>query len=126
MEKVDLGIQTTVMAIRERLMEYFKGTCVERFTEDANIRLVEANGGQRAEFQYLREREANQRPTIILLSNVPIITVQRYPERVVFNTKILNRSPQFKSVHAGVEDFMQKYLSGVEVGIDEREVFYAN
>lgn len=123
---VDLGIQTTVMAIRERLMEYFKGTCVERFTSDSNVQLVNANRGQRAEFQYLRQEVDKQRPTIVTLGGLPIMTVQLYPERVVFHDKLLDRSPELKKVRGGVEDFLKKYLNGVEVSHSKKGVFYAN
>lgn len=124
--EVEVGIQATIMAVRESLMEYFKGTCVERFTENTNIRLVNANRGQRAEFQYLRQAAENQSPMIVLLGGLPIMTVQRSPERVVFHGKVLTRSPQLTQVYDGLKEFMEKYLNGVEVSHSKKGVFYAN
>lgn len=119
-------IQATVMAIRETLMEYYKGTCVERLTVNSTVGLAFMSNGNRRDFQYLRRQAENQKLAVVTLGGLPIMTVQRFPDRAVFNEKILTRSPQLTDVYDGVRGFMEKYLRGVEVDHNKKGVLYAN
>lgn len=128
MERIDeskLGVQLTTMAIRERLMEYFKGTCVEQFTENSNIRIRSRIRDGSASYQYLRREQENRQPSVLLLGELPILTLQKAPEQAVFNTRLLTRSPQLREINKELKDFMQKYLSGVEVKHSRKGVIYA-
>lgn len=111
-DPVELGIQTTVMAIREEIMGYFKGTCIQKFTAEQNVRVRTIN--IRADYQYERRQWENERPSIVWLGSVPILTVKHSPDRVIFHDTVLSRSPQLRQVKVGVEQFMEKFLRGVE------------
>lgn len=125
-DNTEIAIQTTVMALREQLMEYFKGTCIERFTENTNIRFINASTRGRANFSYLRREAENQRPMIVMLGGLPIMTVQRAPEVAVFHATLLTRSPQLRQVYQELKVFMDKYLGGVETKHSRKGVIYAN
>lgn len=117
-----IAIETTTMAIREILMEYFKGTCVERLTEGVDIQLFSLPSER--QYQYMRRESDNQRRMMVRLNGLPIMTIQCAPERVLFHAKVLNRSPQLREVYKGLKDFMEKYLSGIEVKHSRKGVFY--
>lgn len=119
-----LGIETTTMAIRELLMEYFKGTCVERFTEGTRVEMVSAPGDNR--YQYQRVEYQQKRPRLITIGGLPIIRVERAPDAVQFKAKVLKRSPQLRAVYKGIGEFFDNYLSGVKITHDEEDNFYVS
>lgn len=119
------GIQTTVMAVRETLMEYFKGTCVEKFTQDSNVTTTSVSPQQQGQFQYLRERESRQNPMMLWVGKVPILSLQKFPERVEFYARPLTRSPQLSQLYDELQVFMGKYLVSVEVSHNKKGIFYA-
>lgn len=109
---LDVGIQTTVMAIREELMDYFKGTCIQRVTENSGVRLSRVE--EHLTYTYLRRDAENTRTARIYLKDVPILTVKSSPDKVIFHNFLLHRSPQLRKVKGGIEEFMNKFLMGVE------------
>jgi hypothetical protein len=124
-ETKELGLKATTMAIREVLMEYFKGTCIERLTDNHSVRLI--NGiSSRGEYQYIRREQENQRPMIVMLNNIPIATVQHAPEKIIFHQRVLTRSPEFREIYKELKLFMDKYLVGVEAKHSRKGVFYAS
>lgn len=121
--KIDgIEVQTTVMAIREELMNYFKGTCVERVTTDRNIRTV-GLGATRG-YYYLRRQTENESPRLLLIGDVPIATLRLSPDRVTFHRGSLSRSKQLREVYALLEEFMHDYLAGVGKEYNDANVFY--
>lgn len=124
MGKTDDSILATTMAIREQLMEYFKGTCVERFTDGSNVFLRELGGSSR--YQYQRENTMRTRPCELMLGDLPLLKVQKMPDKVIFYEKILTRSPQLQAVYQELQTFLDKYLGAIEVEKDQRGVIYAN
>jgi len=110
-------ITPTVMAIREVLMEYYKSSCVERLTTSSDVYLSELPSERRRGRTYNYEQwEAQQHNKRLLsLSGVPLFTLQHNPEEMTMHMLSLNRSKQLQAVRAGVEEFMVKYLSGVQI-----------
>jgi hypothetical protein len=118
----EIGVEATTMAIRELLMEYFKGTCVDRMTANNNIRLVSVSTTRA--YQYQRRQAEYQQPKAVTIGGIPIMNVQKSPEKVVFNTRLLNRSPQLSEVYKNLKVFMDNYLGGVEVKHNRKGVIY--
>lgn len=113
-------VETTIMAIREQLMEYFKGTCIERFTTESNITLRGSNYIGR--HNYEREDYERRRPCEVLIADVPIMTLKKSADEIVFYDKILGRSPQFRKVKKELELFLKRYLQAIEVKHEEGEI----
>ena len=120
----DINIQTTVMAIREELMNYFKGGCVQTMVQNSPVQFSRIEG--RTRYQYEREEIRNKQPRIVNLGNAPIMTVQKSPDKVTLHAAVLNRSPQFRAIREGLEEFLDRYLIGVTVEINEKGVTHAN
>jgi hypothetical protein len=122
MARSDIAIESTIMAIREVLMEYFKGTCVQRMTDSQVFLAVPSTY---AEYQYQRIELQNKQPRNLMLSGFSLLEVSKLPDTVTLNVKVFDRSPQLREVYAGVKEFLDKYLVGVEVVFNERGVIYA-
>ena len=123
MKDKNLLIETTIMAIRERLMEYYKGTCVERFTEDSNIYINELP--YRGNHNYQRDEFMRTMPSELFIGNLPILAIKKNPDEITFYDNILGRSPQLRQVKQELERFVEKYLGAIETKHDERGVVYA-
>lgn len=107
----------TLMAIREELMVYFKGDCIERLVESDSVRILE-NGysdSTRPYFFERREREL-QNSSTLRLKGVAIAQLGHNPERLVFETDTMKRSPQLRKLRTEMEQFMGLYLGGVKIG----------
>jgi hypothetical protein len=118
------GVTVTVMALRELLMQYFKGSCVQEMTTNSNARLYELGQNQRGLSRAERWRLSLKRPSILLLDNVPILSVGQEPDTVTMHVTVLNRSPQLKQVRKSLEKFLATYLPGVNVEESKGSVFY--
>lgn len=104
-------INITLIAIRELLMEYFKGDCIERVTDGGNVMIHFEQGHGRAGRWYA----SFKRPGYLMLSDVVLARLGQEPDTIEFQ-RVMARSPQLKAIHKGVNKFLKNYLPGVEVG----------
>lgn len=118
-----LAIETTVMGIREELMQYFKGTCIDRVTTSRNIRRVPV-GRARGGYYYQRRQADNEKAEVLLIDNVPIATLRMAPERIVFHRATLGRSKQLRKVHDMLEEFMKDFLAGVTKEYNDAHILF--
>lgn len=118
------GVAITVVAIREKLMEYFKGSCVKSVTKDSNVRLMELNIGARGLSRAERWRLGYKRPMLLFIDNVPLATLGQEPDIITFHSSVMGRSKQLKDVHTHLKEFLTTYLPGVTVDEREGSVFY--
>lgn len=93
----ELAIQTQVMAIREQLMEYFKGTCVQRLADGAKIEIATVYPAH-TRFTYERRELENRQPARVYLDQVPILGLIKAPDSVTFYEGTLGRSPQLREI----------------------------
>lgn len=108
------SIEITMMGIREALMNYFKGTCIDYVTNQAGINLVSGYSSS-YNFRYEQRQRENQRFSILLLGDtVPIFAVQKAPDKIIYYTDVLNRSKQLRQAHQMIDEFMRRYLGAVE------------
>ena len=110
--------ELAVMKIRELLMEYFKGTCVESFVNAPNISLAGITR-PRGAYQYQRVQQQNERLSAIYFGGSQFMVLQHYPDKVTFNELITNRSPEFEKVYKEVDKFLGDYLPAVKVEVND-------
>lgn len=119
------SVVPTVMALREELMAYYKGDCVQKLVHDGNIQRISLYNLHRREYQYQRREEANQDEQIVLVGKLPVFTMHRIPDTLVLHDLVLKRSPQFREIGKALEKFMATYLQGVVVEHNKEVVTYA-
>lgn len=115
-ELVEAGIQLITMGIREEMMTYFKGTCVDRLAGNSNVFLQPHTQGGRYFFQ--RREQEIEYPCIIRYGNIRFGMVRRQPDTAAFYPGVMTRSPEFMRIYEGVQDFFHKYLQGVQLTED--------
>ena len=117
MEAKQLAIDNTIMAIREFLMEYFKGSCGDKLAlpSSVTVKKFPTSGN----FYYERRESENSQGKVISIKNVPVMRVQLSPDTIVLFSKTLSRSKQMREVRDKLEMFLDKYLQGIEREHDE-------
>lgn len=119
MECIDTDIKVTVMHIRELLMSYYKGTCVENMTTSGVIAMFrdrDHSGGH----LYERLNADAQDKKIMAIGDAKIFTLTKVPNKLVFYS-CLDRSPQFRTIKDEITKFMSDYLGGVELSYIKRK-----
>lgn len=120
MGSIDNDTKLTIMNIRERLMDYFKGTCVERMTASGNVMLVKDYRISSEQHQYVRLAIQDENKHIMVIGHTKIFTLTNAPKKIVFYS-CLDRSPQLREVKKEIEQFMHDFLGGVEVSYIKRK-----
>lgn len=118
-ELVDSAIRHIVMASREELMSYFKGTCISRVvTQSLGRQLVYFHDiayGERTNYFYQRREYSNTQPKRLYLDQIPILEVGKAPDTVAFYPGVMQRSPEFQMIDTHLRSFFKKYLAGIKV-----------
>ena len=114
MNTQQLDIQTTVMAVRECLMSYFKGTCIQELVEGHNVE-IRSVSNPRQQYQYQRMRLEAEYPCTIYADTVAILDVNHLPDGIVFRKRGLAKSEKLTEVGEEIRRFVNKYLPAVEV-----------
>lgn len=118
---IDNSTRLTIMAIREILMQYFKGTCVEIMTSSANVQLIRDWSNQGTSHQYERlANEANNK-CVLRCGGVKLFTLSSTPKKIVFYS-CLDRSPQLREVKKEIAEFMHDFLGAVDVSYIHKDV----
>lgn len=120
MGSIDNDTKLTTMNIRERLMDYFNGTCVERMTQSGNVMLVKDYRISSEQHQYVRLALQDKNKHIMVIGHTKVFTLTNAPKKIVFYS-CLDRSPQLREVKREIEQFMHDFLGGVEVSYIKRK-----
>lgn len=117
---IEDGIQCIVMAIREEMMTYFKGTCVSRLSQDCSVYTddVPMQTDRRRPYYYERREYDRMSPRRLILSGVSLAEMRHNDDMVIFPIWTVNRSPEFKEIHRQIKAFFHKYLQGVQLKED--------
>jgi hypothetical protein len=118
---LDNDTMLTIMNIRERLMEYYKGTCVEHMTVSGNIAVIKDYNLLPSQHLYERQLLELENKRVMLIGRTKIFTLTNHPKKIVFYS-CLDRSPQLREVKKEIEQFMHDFLGGVEVSYIKRTV----
>lgn len=116
MRKEKIAIQATAMSIRELMMDYFKGGYTPKVTKGDAVQLSSKSADRR--WYYTRQIHENQQPSFVMISSLPVISLQKAPDKVTFHSS-MKRSSQLKEVQILVEKFLDDYLSSVEREVED-------
>lgn len=118
--------QITVMALRERIMEFFKGDCVKRLTDNNNIRVVRTRDHEpRGQFQYQRRVAESKNATMVFIGEAPLFTMELLPDTLTFHVGVATRSKELRFIYNELTIFMGRYLAGVDIKLNKGSVPYA-
>lgn len=117
-----LDTDETIMAIREELMEYYKGSCVSQLASHEGISITPVRERSGGDHYYLRREEENRDPQVLYWRDTPLFTMERQPAQLTLHTRYITKSDALRTIRAGVEDFMGKYLMGIPVATSNDEV----
>jgi hypothetical protein len=106
------SVEPTIMAVREELMAYFTGGCVDVVTKNSGVRRV-TTPQPRLPHGYQRDEQALHNRQTILLNSVGIAVVEYKPDTIFLLEHTLHRSPQMRQLRSGIERFIQRYLPDV-------------
>lgn len=114
------GIKHTVMAIREEMMEYFKGTCVSRLVDNAGIYTdsISLQSNLRRPYLYQRQNHEQDNPRRLYFGATALGEMHHNADTVSFYPAVMNRSPEFTAIHEQVNAFFSKYLQGVKLELN--------
>jgi hypothetical protein len=110
-----LEIETTVMAIREVLMTYFKGSCVEFVTNSGDIYLSEKVMPRNYNYQRDIARLLDCRR--LYIKGLPIMEVHKNENTVIYYDSILKRSPELRRIRKLLTKFIRAYLVSVKLEV---------
>ena len=110
-----LEIETTVMAIREVLMTYFKGSCVESVTNRGDICLNEMVVPRN--YNYQRDLAQLMDYRRLYIKGVAIMEVHKNENTVIYYDSILKRSPELRKVRKLLTKFIRTYLVSVKLEV---------
>lgn len=110
-------VRDFTVAIRESLMEYYKGSCGTRFhslySHDLRFNDVPLGIQGRRAYQYERREHQLRAPLKLFLRSSPLMKVSKNPDEAVMYMQVFSRSPQLTDVHRQLKQFFEQYLSGV-------------
>lgn len=109
-----LDIEHMTMAVREEIMQYFKGTCVSKVTENQNIEMLPISLPSQPAYHYQRQAAARKSGMLLFIGKAPILQLEKSPPIITFQTGVLGRSKQLRELHKQLEIFMKKYLPAVQ------------
>lgn len=115
--EVDAAVQATSMAIREKLMYYYKTNIGENLT-NSNVTIVpDAFGHDRSSRtrHYERRNYELKNPVTLYVGNSALFKLEKHPNILGFYTIPLKRSKVMRDIRSNIEDFVSKYLRSVEV-----------
>lgn len=113
---VEMGIDLTTMAIRENLMQYFKGSCIDSVIAQTNVGMASVNHITHR-YQYQREEFRRLNPQAIYIGQEMFMRLER-PAKAILYMNQFNRSPELTEVGNRLKTFFNDYLIGVEVTED--------
>lgn len=110
-------LETTTMAIREHLMTYFKGTCVDRMIRQSNISTRSVSDYRLARPQFIFQRRENEirGESFLFIDDTILMRLSHEPEMILMYDKVFARSTEFAKVKLNIENFMAKFLPPVKV-----------
>jgi hypothetical protein len=120
--KLDPKLYPVIMTIRESMMEYFKGDCVQRLTRRSGVKLLPRNEWNNRRLRGHERFIANQQDRkLMVIHKTPILGLNKEPNTVVLYTSVLNRSEEMRMLKVEIKAFIKTYLKGVKVEEDNSD-----
>lgn len=105
----------TVMAMREHIMEYFKGTCGQSVVCNSNIKRRSIEISYQGMFRYERTHHERNKATLLFIGDTPFAILGLDPKTMTILTVAANRSPQLRYIKRQLKRFAEEFLPGIEV-----------
>lgn len=110
---LNIGVEMVVIAIREQLMLFFKGSCVEQLAAVDNLYISNVTNNPDSNLYYQRREIENRRERTIRLGNIHILTMHHNPDTIIFNATTMKRSAEFILLYQQLDKFLAEFLGGV-------------
>jgi hypothetical protein len=114
-ELVELGVMTHVMAVRECLMQYFKGTTVASLADNVDVWWDSIGYDDEENHNYRRREHEMRSPMRLLMNGSPLLEVQHHPNIATLYPRILGRSDEYSQMSEHITKFFNRYLGSVEL-----------
>lgn len=123
-DTVQFGIEHKAMMIREYMMSYFKGDCVQNLVpHDGSIVFSDLEPEFNMRYWYNRRTYTNEAPMKIMLRNqgdyVRLYTLRHAPDRII-EASHLDRSPQLRTIKKAIAEFVNEYIMNVKLKPSEK------
>lgn len=127
-DSIEDGVRGFSMVLREAIMDYYKGTCIQAFGSLSQYsirrdRVPLKNDGTRRNFNYEREEHQRRNPLIYYLGGSRMFELWKYDHEVIFDPVVMRRSEELSAAYDQLTDFFNKFLPSVT--IVERETKYS-
>jgi len=128
-EYATIGVNMTLIALREKLMGYFKSNSIPTFNLTSTVRLPsirvedffgEELRGQGRLYNYQRTNYEIANPHRVKVGDTVIGQIRKEPNEISLYTRILNRSAQNQMIYEQLTDFFHKYLAGVTINTNKK------
>lgn len=117
-----LALETTIMACREVIMAYFKGTTVDSVVK-TYTNVSRSMISEPSSYNYQRRQQQQINKQALLIGGTPILYLLKHPREIHFKIGVLNRSKEFQEIHRELEKFLKRYLRAVTIKeVDKRRV----
>lgn len=118
--EIEDGVRGFSMAVREAVMDYYKGSCVQVLSSLSEYpvefnRLRLPNDGTRRNFNYEREDWARRNPIAYYLAGSKMFELWRDDHEVIFQPSVMRRSPELSVAYDQITAFFQKFLPSVTI-----------
>lgn len=119
-DSVEDGVRGFSMALREAIMDYYKGTCVQGFSSLSQYsvgytRIPLPNDGTRRNFNYEREEHQRRNPLMYHLDGTIMFELWRDPHTATFHPSIMRRSEELSVAYDQLREFFDKFLPSVTI-----------
>jgi hypothetical protein len=101
------------LAIRETLMEYYKGTCIQRLTSTSSVDLVPMEQASSGDHYYLRREATLRSKKLLFYDGIPIATLCKNPMTIKFESTAIATN-ELAEVKELLIEFLRTYLTGVK------------
>ena len=119
-DSIEDGVRGFSMAIREAVMDYYKGTCIQSFSSLSQYhvrqgRIPLQNDGSRRNFNYEREEHSRRFPIEYYLDGARMFEVWRNDQEVIFSPSVMRRSEELSVAYDQILEFFNKFLPSVTI-----------
>jgi hypothetical protein len=109
-------IQATIMALRQGLMQYFKGSAVDDVVRVNSLQWSSHNPHTQHRYQAEQNRFVNR--LTVHLGHHPLLTVEHEPDSICLHLGTLDRSKVMRKIKQGIVSARNSYLTSVILSTD--------
>lgn len=120
LDEIQDGVRGFSMVLREAIMDYYKGTCIQSFGSLSRYDIRRngvplQNDGTRRNFNYEREEHNRRNPVAYYLGDSKMFELWRDDHEVVFHPSVMRRSEYISVAYDQLKEFFTKFLPSVTI-----------